>query len=805
MKNTSENSRYAVIDAATGKEINLALQELSVTGRVLPVGAVLQVRHVFKCTEPKPVEVIYAFGLPRDASLRRFRIIGQGFSVASELKPTAEATKIYEAGIEAGSLSSLATQHQDGVVNLNVGNICPGETVAVHLEIVAGVELRDDGLRFRFPFTLAPTYHAKTRAVEVEPSIGKIELPGEFGDVILPRWTENTTGLHRIGFELEIVLPQNVTEIGSPSHIVKVCHEPNGIHRVTLAPENDVPDRDLVLDVHTTEPMAGVIGGIGKDGQGHFALIVPSSAFGQADIGKPRRVVFVIDRSGSMRGTAMSQARQAVKACLGALSGQDLFGVVAFDDQTECLAQRLMDGSTGSREAVGEFLDSVDARGGTDLAAGFLAAAKLLGKEGGDVFVLTDGQVAGTETILAKARTTGIRIHCLGIGSASQDRFLTLLARETGGVSRFLTTRERVDMAAVELFASIGRPLARGIRIEAVGVDGISFAPEPPQTIFAGNPLVMFGESAGQADAIVRISWDGPIGKQQLELPVKLVESGDAETMRLLRGSRLITDMDARLVATSVEGAAAKIEATRLSKALEKLSVKYGLASRAMALVAVVKRQSDKAGEVPKTMVMPVGMPQDTEFGAYFRHQRAGTRALFCIARSAPCSPLSESTQPMFSSREAWIERSRLNVKIASPKKPGLFQRLFLKRPKRPESIDDIMLQLASCIKSDGGMPGQDEEERWVSTATVLLCFLAEGQTVKSGVFRVHLQKLIGFLKVATSTVTDERKQQLVALVEKETHLPGNWQERARALAAGDRSANRGFWQEVSNADKSKN
>ena len=218
-----------------------------------------------------------------------------------------------------------------------------------------------------------------------------------------------------------------------------------------------------------------------------------------------------------------------------------------------------------------------------------------------------------------------------------------------------------------------------------------------------------------------------------------------------------------------------------------------------------MKRQSDKAGEVPKTMVMPVGMPQDTEFGAYFRHQRAGTRALFCIARSAPCSPLSESTQPMFSSREAWIERSRLNVKIASPKKPGLFQRLFLKRPKRPESIDDIMLQLASCIKSDGGMPGQDEEERWVSTATVLLCFLAEGQTVKSGVFRVHLQKLIGFLKVATSTVTDERKQQLVALVEKETHLPGNWQERARALAAGDRSANRGFWQEVSNADKSKN
>ena len=43
---------------------------------------------------------------------------------------------------------------------------------------------------------------------------------------------------------------------------------------------------------------------------------------------------------------------------------------------------------------------------------------------GGDVLVITDGQVMGTEDIIAKARSLGVRIHCLGIGSASQDRFL---------------------------------------------------------------------------------------------------------------------------------------------------------------------------------------------------------------------------------------------------------------------------------------------------------------------------------------------------------------------------------------------
>ena len=37
------------------------------------------------------------------------------------------------------------------MVNLTVGNIRPKETVTVYLEILCGVELRDDGFRFRFP------------------------------------------------------------------------------------------------------------------------------------------------------------------------------------------------------------------------------------------------------------------------------------------------------------------------------------------------------------------------------------------------------------------------------------------------------------------------------------------------------------------------------------------------------------------------------------------------------------------------------------------------------------------------------
>ena len=87
----SVETRFEAIAVTTGKPVKLAMQQLSLSGEVLPVGARLAVRHVFRSAERKPIEVIYSFGLPRDAALRRFEIFGEGFRARSELKPVEEA------------------------------------------------------------------------------------------------------------------------------------------------------------------------------------------------------------------------------------------------------------------------------------------------------------------------------------------------------------------------------------------------------------------------------------------------------------------------------------------------------------------------------------------------------------------------------------------------------------------------------------------------------------------------------------------------------------------------------------------
>jgi Ca-activated chloride channel homolog len=764
---------FAPRDSNTGAPVQLAMQRLWLTGQVLPAGARLTVQHVFKSAEPNPIEVIYSFPLPRDAALRRFRIVGDGFEAHSELRQTEAAVKAYEEGIAEGSLATLARQYGDGLINLTVGNIRPGEQIAVYLELLAGVELRDDGFRFRFPFTLAPAYHARARCAVVDGE-GEMELPAnEFGDVILPRFREDASALHQVGFDVTVESGLEIDELGSSSHTVRVKRESAAASRVALAAEKDIPNRDLVLDAHYREIAPQVLVGKVLAGKGKFAAIVPSTSFG-AKADSPRRLVILLDRSGSMQGMPLTQASRAIEACLGALSETDLFGLAAFDDNVEVCHPHLLAGTRENRERAHTFLGTIYARGGTQLARGFQKAAELLAGGGGDVLILTDGQVAGTEQILAEARQTNTRLHCMGIGSASQDRFLALLARETGGVSRFVTARDRVDLPTVDLFASIGRPVASGLKAQG------NIEPAPPASVFAGTPVLLFGDGGR-----IEVTWDGG---RSLALPMEsametAMETND--TVWLLQGARLITDWESRYPSVEALGFLGRRRQSRVAARLRELSQTYGLASREMSLVAVVKRAGDSPGQLPETRVVPVGMPQDTHFGAYFHTPVTTASAFFGAMGATPSAMMAPASPvPPVPSGSGGFLFGKVRVGAQKPRRiPPI--------PPEPSqaspSSDDALLELAATLDSDGGMPGSSLEVRASASVVALMAFVANGHTPSAGAFRSHVARLVQFLESLTALDPDKRKlvERALTVTRNGPVPPGDWLRMSKS--GGDR------------------
>jgi len=768
---------FARVLSGDGNEVRLAMQELRLRGTLLPVGARLKVSHVFRSAENRPLEAIYSFMLPRDATLRRFRMKGEDFEIHSDLKPVREAEKIYEEGIEDGHLSALAKIYRDGVVNLNVGNIRPGETVLIEVELLAGVELRDDGFRFRFPFALAPAYHAGAKCILTHPKKGEMELPEDvFGDMVLPTWTEDSRGLHRIGFELDIPFAERIGEISSPSHPVRAQRRNESESAVSLSTEGDVPNRDLVLDVNYRESCQCILAGTDDKGQGRFAAVVPSTDFGSSEQAAGR-VVFLLDRSGSMSGTPMQQASRALEACLGAMSAEDHFNIVAFDSTTEMLGNGPMLATGDNRDRARQFLRGVDAHGGTELLSAIRVAVAQLGQAGGQILVVTDGQVMETEAILQCLPKDGVRLHCLGIGSASQDRFLSLLARQTGGLCRFLTPRERIDLAAVELFSSISRPVASGVACTVEGLEGASIAPSSAGAVFSGSPLLVFGSSSGAGEGCLNIHWDRAGEDKSLSAPLAVSSDRLGETIKLLQGARLITDLESQMAFVGETLASERREEKRSQSMLEKLSLEYGLASRAMALCAICTRQGDVPGQLPQTRVVPVGMPQDAEFDAYF------------IDRS----PIYRSS--LITDRLGHTQYCKIRdfPRKISP---------MMACPSRPTEEDrNLLIEVSMRLEADGGMPGKDLDERILSSLIALMLFCQEGHTLHQGMFRHHVARLVAFVeKQGLDSLREERRkvaEVVLRAVEQGVAISGDVGKLASRFLLEGKTKKKNAWKEL--------
>jgi hypothetical protein len=217
------------------------------------------------------------------------------------------------------------------------------------------------------------------------------------------------------------------------------------------------------------------------------------------------------------------------------------------------------------------------------------------------------------------------------------------------------------------------------------------------------------------------LEWEGG----RLEVPIRGEAGAAGDTLRLLRGARLITDLESRMQTAPQAGLRVKREQDRLERHLEELSRHYGLASRAMALVAVVDRAGDRPGAPPETRVVPVGLPQDMVLDGIFdraSHERA--------AVAAPA---------------AMVTRARFRLASMVDSATSLFTGPESRAQHVDHDVADPLMDLAALLEPDGGMPGQDETERILKTLLALLAFAAEGHSASSGPFRAHMRRMLEF------------------------------------------------------------
>ena len=513
------------LKARDGRQlVDVPLKHTGVRIGVAGFLADVEVEQTFTNPFDRKIDAVYLFPLPTGAAVREMEIDVAGRTIRGHIDRRAAARHTYEEARSEGQVAALLTQERPNLFTQSVANLEPGAEVVVRLRYVQPLEYEAGGYEVVFPMVAGPRTLPPSRT-KPAPRAGEAEAT--LTPAVVPPGFRSS---HDIGVEVRIDAGVPITGIASSSHHVVV----DGA-RVTLAPDDTVPNKDFILRYRVAgarPELALLAHRQAGAAAGSFFLLAQPPATAAAPELTPRELVFVVDTSSSMAGAPLAKAKQVVRQTLGALGADDTFQIIRFDDWAGALGGRPLANRPRNVALALGWLDGLEPGGGTDMTSGIAAAldfphdpARLR-----IVAFLTDGYVGNEDEVLALvgARLGASRLFSFGVGSAVNRYLLEELARIGRGAVEVVRPDEDTRAAAAKFHDRIARPLLTDVSIDWGGLDVSDQVPAAVPDLFLGQPLVVSGRyrRAGAAVVTVRARQAGqPVA---FRLPVSLPERDES-------------------------------------------------------------------------------------------------------------------------------------------------------------------------------------------------------------------------------------------------------------------------------------
>ena len=544
-----------------------------------------RVRQLFENPGEAWAEGIYVFPLPDKAAVDGLKLRIGDRLVEGVIAERAAARRSYEQAREQGRKAALLESERPNIFTTSVANIGPGESIAVEIEYQERLRLVDGVFRLRFPMVVGPRFVPGNVRVanfngggwalptDVVPDADRITPPVRHPD----RGPINPISLSimlRAGFPL--------AEVKSHHHAVSISEDGPDARMIMLR-DGDVPaDRDFELTWKPLDhaiPTAGLFYEDRADGRYVLAMLMPPTAEGTAEITAPRELIFVLDVSGSMAGTSITQAKASLARALDALSPDDRFNLIAFNNGYQTMFPDAVPATRTQRNLAQVWIRRLEAEGGTNMAPALAAALKARRTDGRlrQIVFLTDGAVGNEQALFSQIRSSldNSRLFTVGIGSAPNRHFMRGAARAGRGTFLHIGSSEQVAPRIDELSDRLQRPALTDIAVSFAGAEA-EVAPAPIPDLYAGEPVVF---AARLPDGATEARIIGRRGTQDWRLVLPM--SGGRESVgiaKLWARERIAQREDDRLLAEDQTA----IDADILNLALE-----HGLVTRLTSLVAI--------------------------------------------------------------------------------------------------------------------------------------------------------------------------------------------------------------------------
>ena len=252
---------------------------------------------------------------------------------------------------------------------------------------------------------------------------------------------------------------------------------------------------------------------------GYFLVVASPTVAENPRTALPRHVVLVLDRSGSMQGRKIDQAKGAMRFALGKLRPVDSFNLMTFSDQVEKFSPKIVAATPENLKRANTFVDDIVADGGTNINdALHEGLAQFPEKSASNTLLFfTDGlpTVGQTDhdTIVRTAEMENARksrVFAFGVGYDVDVPFLDNVSHALRGDADYVRPNEDIEVKTSQFVAKTSEPVLENLHLNIDGTNTRDVYPQRDDLpdLFAGGQLVVAGRYLG-TDRNVKITLTG--------------------------------------------------------------------------------------------------------------------------------------------------------------------------------------------------------------------------------------------------------------------------------------------------------
>eukprot|EP01124_Arcella_intermedia_P027044 TRINITY_DN5211_c0_g1_i2.p1 TRINITY_DN5211_c0_g1~~TRINITY_DN5211_c0_g1_i2.p1 ORF type:complete len:873 (+),score=253.22 TRINITY_DN5211_c0_g1_i2:41-2659(+) len=586
------------------------LVSLDVRCKVVDFCGDVEVHQVYYNKNTTPVEALFKFE-HYNAALTNFEVHMDGHVCKGICKEKNEALDTYDDSLASGKGAYLVEQDKkDGVFKVSIGNLPPQKECHLIWRYITELDVVEGNVRLVLPVTrnslqkvnnisnsvsLALDVRMQTDILKlVSPSHqieGKWKIDGKNATLGIKdsNWHHSYQGK-------EFVLLVQVQNSYEPINFI----EEFSPECVETLQHNIFLEEDAKLK--SIGPQVGSnffsIAPFPTKQQNTIPPALVISLYPQIETSEDilSEIIFLVDQSGSMSGTRINQAKNALQLFLRSLPQHSLFNIIGFGSKFSSLFTSSQKLTESTLATATKHVSRMEANmGGTNILdplKGILSEFKKRKQNDPvqylqypkQIFCLTDGEVTNTAEVLkfVKNNIGDARIFTFGIGADASKALVGGIAKFGRGMDEYVVTGERIETKVMKQLKRALMPILKDIRVDWNGLVDPKYSTIPIYypPVFDGERVLIYAFLTQEQNIdkkVVNIS--GTTGEQLHQWSISIDLKKEHTKGSLIH----------RLTAKSYTKALELAKENRQS--VVQLGVQWGLVTKYTSYVAIDERE----------------------------------------------------------------------------------------------------------------------------------------------------------------------------------------------------------------------